>query len=83
MTDDETLDAVLVRYREVAQRTDSLIISHPSLDESHPLPEAPSFVTGARWSACRAPVRIVAETAQHAANADIIRETIDGAEWMG
>ena len=83
MTDDETLDAVLARYREVAQRTDDLILNLPSLDASQPLPEAPWFEPGARWTARRALVHIVAETAQHAGHADIIRETIDGAKSMG
>jgi uncharacterized damage-inducible protein DinB len=83
MTDDETLDAVLERYREVAQRTDDLILSLPSLDASQPLPEAPWFEPGARWTARRALVHIVAETAQHAGHADIVRETIDGAKSMG
>ena len=55
----------------------------PSLDASHPLPEAPWFEPGARWSARRALMHIVAETAQHAGHADIIRETIDGAKSMG
>jgi Protein of unknown function (DUF664) len=55
----------------------------PSLDASHPLPEAPWFEPGAHWSARRALIHIVAETAQHAGHADIIRETIDGAKSMG
>lgn len=83
LTDDETVDTALVRYREVARHTDDLVISLPSLDVSHPLPEAPWFEPGARWSARRALVHIVAETAQHAGHADIIRETIDGAKSMG
>jgi hypothetical protein len=83
MTDDETLDDLLARYREVAHRTDELILSLPSLDASQPLPAAPWFEPGARWTARRALVHIVAETAQHAGHADIIRETIDGAKSMG
>ena len=38
---------------------------------------------GAAWSARRVLLHIVAETAQHAGHADIIRETIDGAKTMG
>jgi hypothetical protein len=83
MADDETLDDLLERYREVARHTDELIVILASLDASHPLPEAPWFEPGARWTARRALVHIVAETAQHAGHADIIRETIDGAKSMG
>ena len=59
------------------------MISLPSLDASQPLPEAPWFERGARWSARRVLVHLVAETAQHAGHADIIREAIDGAKSMG
>ncbi len=79
----ETLGELLDRYREVARYTDELVISLPSLEASHPLPEAPWFESGAQWSARRVLVHIVAETAQHAGHADIIRETIDGAKSMG
>jgi hypothetical protein len=83
MEADETLDAILADYDEVAQRTDELVRSLPSLDASQPLPEAPWFPPGARRSARRAFLHIVAETAQHAGHADIIRETIDGSKTMG
>jgi hypothetical protein len=83
MADEETLAELIACYQAVAQRTDALIVDLPSLDASHPLPEAPWFEPGARWSARRALIHIVAETAQHAGHADIIRETIDGAKSMG
>ena len=83
MADEETLTDLITRYEAVAQRTDALIVAMPSLDASHPLPEAPWFEAGARWSARRALIHIVAETAQHAGHADIIRETIDGSKSMG
>ena len=67
----------------MAQRTDELVTSLPSLDASQPLPEAPWFPPGARRSARRVFLHIVAETAQHAGHADIIRETIDGSKTMG
>ena len=58
--------------------------SPPSdLDASHPLPEAPWFRAGARRSARRVFLHIVAETAQHAGHADIIRESLDGQKTMG
>ena len=83
MNDDETLAELLAAYDEVAARTDRLVTSLPSLDASHPLPEAPWFPPGAKWSARRVFLHIVAETAQHAGHADIIRETIDGSKTMG
>jgi hypothetical protein len=83
MLDGETLATLLAGYEDVARRTDELVSSLPSLDASHPLPEAPWFEQGARWSARRALLHIVAETAQHAGHADIIRESLDGAKTMG
>jgi uncharacterized damage-inducible protein DinB len=80
---DETLADVLARYEQVAARTDALVESLPSLDAAHPLPAAPWFPPGATRSARRAFLHIVAETAQHAGHADIIRETIDGQKTMG
>ena len=83
VADEETLEDLVARYEAVAQLTDALIAALPSLDASHPLPEAPWFEPGACWSARRALIHIAAETAQHAGHADIIRETIDGAKSMG
>jgi uncharacterized damage-inducible protein DinB len=80
---DETLAGVLASYAEVARRTDELAASVPDLNVSHPLPKAPWFPPGARWSARRVFLHIVAETAQHAGHADIIRESLDGAKSMG
>ncbi len=79
----ETLAAVLGHYAEVAHRTDELVASLPSLNAGHPLPKAPWFESGASWSARRVLLHIIAETAQHAGHADIIRESLDGARSMG
>jgi len=79
----DSLAELVDRYRAAARYTDELVISLPSLDASQPLPEAPWFERGARWSARRVLVHLVAETAQHAGHADIIREAIDGAKSMG
>jgi hypothetical protein len=83
MEAEETLAGVLAGYDRVARRSDELLASMPSLDRSHPLPEAPWFESGASWSARRVFLHLVAETAQHAGHADIIRESIDGAKTMG
>ncbi len=80
---EETLAGVLAEYEEVARRTDDLVRTLPDLDASQPLPEAPWFEPGARRSARRVFLHIIAETAQHAGHADILRETIDGQKSMG
>jgi hypothetical protein len=74
---------LLDQYEKVARRTDRVVAELPDLDISHPLPEAPWFEPGARWSVRRVLLHIVAETAQHAGHADIIRESLDGARSMG
>jgi len=83
MLPEDTLDEILAQYQEVADRTDRIIRELPDLDVSHPLPEAPWFEPGAAWSARRVLLHIIAETAQHAGHADIIRESLDGSKTMG
>jgi len=80
---DETLEGVLAEYAEIAERTDELVRTIPDLDASHPLPAAPWFQPGAVRSARRVFMHIVAETAQHAGHADILRESLDGQKTMG
>jgi hypothetical protein len=79
----ETLSGLLDDYERTARRTDEIVRTLPDLDVSHPLPEAPWYEPGARWSARRVLLHLIAETAQHAGHADIIRETLDGAKSMG
>ncbi len=83
MAEGETLAGLLDQYAEVARRTDELVATLPDLDASHLLPEAPWFEPGARWSARRVLLHVIAETAQHAGHADILRETLDGSKTMG
>ena len=79
----ESLAAVLAEYEEVAKHTDELVVTLPDLDADHPLPRAPWYKPGERWSARRTLLHIATETAQHAGHADIIRESLDGAKSMG
>jgi len=79
----ETLASVLEQYAAVAAYTDDLVGTLPDLDASQPLPVAPWFPPGARRSARRVFLHLIAETAQHAGHADILRETIDGQKTMG
>ncbi|GAA4705637.1 DinB family protein [Pseudonocardia yuanmonensis] len=78
----ETLEGLLAEYEQIAARTEEVVSALTSLDLSHPLPEAPWFTEDA-WSARRVLTHIIAETAQHAGHADILRETIDGQKSMG
>jgi uncharacterized damage-inducible protein DinB len=83
MQEGETLAGLLEEYDRVARRTDEIVANLPDLDVSHPLPEAPWFEPGARWSARRVLLHMIAETSQHAGHADIIRESLDGSKTMG
>lgn len=83
MTEGDTLAGLLEQYDQVAAQTDELVRTLPDLDAAQPLPDAPWFEAGASWSARRVLLHIIAETAQHAGHADILREAIDGAKTMG
>jgi hypothetical protein len=78
----ETLAGLLTEYEATARVTDKLVAGH-DLDAGHPLPEAPWYEKGASWTARMALLHVLAETAQHAGHADIIREAIDGQKTMG
>jgi uncharacterized damage-inducible protein DinB len=78
---EETLADVLSAYATVAARAVGLART-VDLDAGHALPAAPWFAKES-WSNRRVLVHLVAETAQHAGHADIIRETIDGQRTMG
>lgn len=74
----ETLAVLLERYAAAARRTDEVVGALPTLDVAYPLPEAPWYPPDACWSAREVLLHILAETAQHAGHADIIRESLDG-----
>jgi hypothetical protein len=82
MAEGDTLAGLLAEYERVALHTDELV-GTLDLDRSHPLPEAPWFEPGASWSVRRVLLHVIAETAQHAGHADILRESIDGSKTMG
>lgn len=79
----ETLAGVLADYAEAARRTDELVADLPDLSATQPLPKAPWFEADTQWSARRVLMHVIAETAQHAGHADILRESLDGAKSMG
>lgn len=82
MAPGETLAELVERFQAVAGQTDELVATL-DLDAAHPLPQAPWFEPGASWTVRRVLLHVIAETAQHAGHADILRETIDGARTMG
>ena len=79
----EGIEALLAQYEEVARRTEEVVASLSDLDTPQQLPDAPWWPEPISWSARRVLLHILAETAQHAGHADIIRESIDGAKTMG
>jgi len=83
MVPGETLAGLLADYDLCAEQTAAVVTGLRDLDASQPLPEAPWFEPGARWSARQVLLHVIAETAQHAGHADIIRESLDGAKSMG
>ncbi|MEU0646883.1 MULTISPECIES: DinB family protein [Streptomyces] len=74
----ETLAGIVERYEQVAAHSEKVILSLPDLSVTHPLPEAPWHELGAVRSVRRVLTHVIAETAQHAGHADILRETLDG-----
>jgi uncharacterized damage-inducible protein DinB len=83
MVPGETLSGLLEAYDGVASRTSEIVNGLTDLDADHALPDQPWFERGARWSARRVLLHIIAETSQHAGHADIIREALDGQKTMG
>jgi hypothetical protein len=83
MLEGETLAGLLADYERVAGQTAAFVVTLADLDVTQPLPEAPWFEPGARWSARRVLLHLIAETSQHAGHADILRESLDGAKTMG
>ncbi|WP_328612018.1 DinB family protein [Amycolatopsis sp. NBC_00345] len=74
----DTLSGILARYEKVAARTEEIIATVPDLAATHPLPEAPWNKPGGVRSIRRVLTHVIAETAQHAGHADILRESLDG-----
>jgi uncharacterized damage-inducible protein DinB len=80
MQDGETLAGLLDAYAAAARATDEAIAALPDLDKAVPLPRTPwSPPETVWWSARRILLHLFKETAQHSGHADIIRESLDGA----
>lgn len=77
----ETLQGVLAAYATASGRTDRVVRSHRAGDKvkvPHDVPWFPSDVD--YWSVRWTVLHLIEETARHAGHADIIRESIDGAQ---
>ncbi|MFE3441564.1 DinB family protein [Nocardia sp. NPDC059180] len=73
----DTLTDILARYERIAARSEEIIAAIPDLSATHPLPAAPWHEPGESRSVRGVLAHLIAETAQHAGHADILRETID------
>ncbi|NUW46773.1 DinB family protein [Nonomuraea rhodomycinica] len=74
----DTLTGILERYEAVAARSEEILAAVTDLSATQPLPEAPWHEPGGVRSVRAVLTHIIAETAQHAGHADILRETLDG-----
>ena len=74
----DTAAGIVARYETVAARTAQIVAAIPDLSAAHPLPEAPWHEPGTVRSVRRVLAHLIAETAQHAGHADILREALDG-----
>ncbi|MEU9983299.1 DinB family protein [Streptomyces sp. NPDC050856] len=74
----ETIQGVLDYWDGVARRTEELIRSVPSLDDTFALPDAPWFPKEGRVSMRWLALHLIEEIARHAGHADVVRESLDG-----
>ncbi|GHF55379.1 hypothetical protein GCM10010218_41100 [Streptomyces mashuensis] len=71
---------LVAAYRAAAKATDEAVMALPSLETTARLPEAPWAPDEVHhWSGHRILLHLLRETAQHAGHADILRESLDGA----
>lgn len=75
---DETVESQLAYWAKVADETEAIIRSVPSLDDTFALPNDPWFPPEGRVSMRWLMLHLIRETARHAGHADIIRESLDG-----
>ncbi len=79
MRDGETLAGLLDEYAAAARATEEAVATLADLDRIVQVPSAPWWSDPPRWSIRHILLHLVRETAQHSGHADIIRESLDGA----
>ena len=79
LRDDETVEVLLAHWDSVIARTEALIKDIDSLDELIPMPTAPWAPEREWWSVRKILLHVFREIAHHSGHADIIRESLDGA----
>jgi uncharacterized damage-inducible protein DinB len=78
---DETLAGALADYERAAAETERVIAGIADLDQPVPVPDAPWFPKDVdAWSVRWVLLHLIEETARHAGHADIVRESLDGAQ---
>jgi uncharacterized damage-inducible protein DinB len=78
---ESSLEELLADYAEAASQTDETV-SAASLDDPVPVPkDVPWFPKDIEaWNVRWVLLHLIEETARHAGHADVVRETIDGAQ---
>lgn len=80
LRDGESVEDVLALMDEVAAETEEIVRGLPDLEVPVPVPDAPWFPKDVEaWSARWVLLHVIEELARHAGHADIVRESIDGA----
>ena len=80
MSAGETIAGLVEEYVDAGRTTDETVTELSSLDKAVLLPVYPwSPPERQIWTARRLLLHVIRETAQHAGHADIIRESLDGA----
>jgi uncharacterized damage-inducible protein DinB len=84
LTPEETLAGVLQCYAEAAADADAVFAGVDDLDREVPVPSGWFWVPPdvKQWSVRWILLHLIEETARHAGHADIIRESIDGAQSL-
>jgi uncharacterized damage-inducible protein DinB len=77
----DSIEAVIADYDAACQATDAVLAGVADLGRPVPVPDAPWFPSDVEaWSVRWVVLHLIEETARHAGHADIIRESIDGAQ---
>lgn len=79
---DKTLEELHADYREAADAMDAAVLAVPDLDFLAPVPAGvPWFPKDIEaWTARWIVLHLIEETSRHCGHADVVRETIDGAQ---